>query len=166
MAADSASQPPNDESFFEERVGIPLDGDHHHTKAASGDWQTADDGRPVLLIGTFNKVSEYTRGMFRHIHHRFRTMLREVEQLVICGYGFGDKGINSEIVGWYYAKRGRRFVIIDPNHDRLVSNARRAIGDKWGDWEMRGSVAFIEKKLEEVAAGRRRCVDSSARCSW
>ena len=150
LAENARSQRPNDESFFEEWIGIPLDGDHHHPKTASGDWQTADDGRPIMLVGTFNKISEYTRGMFRDIHHRFRTMLREVEQLVVCGYSFGDKGINSEIIGWYYAKRGRRIVVIDPNRAKLVSRARRAIRDKWGDWESRGSVAFIEKRLEEV----------------
>ena len=150
-AAEAASQPPNDESLFEERIGIPLNGDPHHTRAANGDWQTAMDSRPVLLVGTFNKISEYTRGMFRDLHHRFRSMLREVDQLVVCGYGFGDKGINSEVVRWYYAKRGRRFVVIHPDGDKLVSNARGAIGNKWRDWETRGSVVFIEKPLEEVS---------------
>ena len=149
-AAEAASQPPNDESLFEERIGIPLNGDHHHIRAANGDWQTAMDCRPVLLVGTFNKISEYTRGMFRDLHYRFRSMLREVDQLVVCGYGFGDKGINSEVVRWYYAKRGRRFVVIHPDRDKLVSNARGAIGNKWHDWSSRDSVVFIDKRLEEV----------------
>lgn len=146
----AASGPPQDESFFEERIGFPLNGDHHHTRAANGDWQTALDSRPVLLVGTFNKISEYTSGMFRDLHHKFRSMLREVDKLVVCGYGFGDKGINSEVVGWYYTKRGRRFVVIDPDRDKLVLNARGAIRNKWRDWETRDSVAFIEKPLEEV----------------
>ena len=57
-------RPDNRESFFDDRIGIPLDGDHHHTKTDDGIFQTALDGRPLLLIGTFNKIPEYTKGIF------------------------------------------------------------------------------------------------------
>ena len=43
--AESANQPPKDESYFEERIGIPLDGDHHHTIADKR--QSANTHRPV-----------------------------------------------------------------------------------------------------------------------
>ena len=58
----------------------------------------------MLLVGTFNKVSEYSQGIFRELHYRFRRTLHKADQLVVCGYSFGDKGINSEIIEWYYAK--------------------------------------------------------------
>ncbi len=142
---------PNDsESWYDDRIGIPLDGDRYHTKTDDGTFQTALDGRPLLLIGTFNKLSEYSQGMFRELHYRFRSTIREVDQLVVCGYSFGDKGINSEIIEWYYTERGRRFVIIHPNRNELIMNARGAIQKKWDDWEKGGSVEFIAKRLEDV----------------
>ena len=104
----------------------------------------------MLLVGTFNKIPDYTGGIFRELHHRFRSTLREADRLVVCGYSFGDKAINSEVIEWCYAKRGRRFLIIHPNRDELVSNARGAIRSKWNEWESEGAVAFIAKRLEEV----------------
>ena len=71
--------------------------------------------------------------------------------MVVCGYSFGDKGINSEIIEWYYAKRGRRFVIIHPDRDGLLYNARPAISNKWDEWEDKDSINFIEQRLEFVS---------------
>lgn len=150
LPADAVKQLPNDEIFFDERIGIPRNGIPHHT-STSVDWKDAINGRPVLLIGTFNKVPEYTRGMFRDLHYRFRSMLREVDQLMVCGYAFGDKGINSEVINWYYATRDRHLVVVHPDPYTLLSNARGAIRHKWSDWKGRGSVTLITKRLEEVS---------------
>ncbi len=83
--AQAVSRLPKDELFFEERIGILRNGDPHHTRTASGDWLDPINDRPLLLIGTINKISEYTRGMFRDLHYRFRTMLRDADQLMVCG---------------------------------------------------------------------------------
>ncbi len=143
-------RPKGSEPWYEDRIGIPLDGRHYRTKTANGAWQWALDGRPQLLIGTFNKIYDYSRGMFRDLHYRFRLALRGADQLVVCGYSFGDKGINSEIIEWYYAERGRRFVIIHPDRNELVTHARGAIQEHWDKWDKNGSVGFITKRLEDV----------------
>ena len=67
-----------------------------------------------------------------------------------CGYGFGDRGINSELVDWYYGRSGRRFVIIHPEPDSLVENARGAIRKHWGEWERNDSISIIEKRFEDI----------------
>ena len=75
----------------------------------------ASKGRPELIIGTFNKFEEYSQGMFLDLYYRFRAMLKEVDQLAICGYSFGDKGINGLILEWFYAEPDRRrFLIFIP----------------------------------------------------
>ena len=143
-------RPDNSKDFFDDQIGIPLNGDRYHTKTEAGISQLPVDGRPLLLIGTFNKILNYSGGMFRELHYRFRSKIREANQLVVCGYSFGDKGINSEIIEWYYAERGRRFVIIHPDREELVTNARGSIKNKWDKWEKNGSVVFIAKRLENV----------------
>ena len=136
--------------WSDDRIGIPLSGDHYRMQTAKGVLQVPLDGRPMLLIGTFNKISEYSRGVFLDLYYHFRTTLNEASKLVICGYSFGDKGINSEITGWYSAEEGRRLVVIDPNPTELVASARRAIANKWCKWEKQEGVEFIAKRLEEV----------------
>ena len=128
---------------------IPINCYPHRIQIDSG-IQYAEDGRPLLLIGTFNKISEYSSGIFRELHHRFRSTIMEANQMVVCGYGFGDKGINNEIIDWYYGKRGRRLVIIHPDPDSLVDNARGAIRKNWPEWEKYGSISTIRKRFEHV----------------
>ena len=115
-----------------------------------GNYQYAEDGRPQLLIGTFNKISDYSSGIFRELHYRFRSTLSKARILVICGYSFGDKGINEEIIEWVQGENGRRIVVIHPDPSSLVANARGAIQNNWDDWKNSGSISFTEKKFECV----------------
>ena len=143
--------PRDSSSGFDSRIGIPLDGDHYHTKTKDGEFQWPIDGRPLLLIGTFNKISQYSSGIFLDLYYQFRTTLSEADNIVICGYGFGDKGINAQLIDWYYDQRGRRVVIIHPDPDSLVAAARPAIRRIWVDvWQESNSISIIEKRFEDV----------------
>ena len=138
--------------FYHEKIGIPLDY-YQRTRTVDGNLQTTVDCRPLLLIGTFNKISEYSSGIFRELHHRFRSTILKANQMVVCGYGFGDKGINTEIIDWIYDKRGRRLVIIHPDPNGLVANARGAIRKNWPKWKKNGLISIISKRFEDV------CID-------
>ena len=123
--------------------------DCRRLKTSTGDWLDSR-GRPLLLIGTFNKISEYSSGIFRDIHCCFRSTVRKADLLVVCGYSFGDKGINSEIVDWTCGDRKRHLTIIHPDKQYLLSHARPAIRDIWNEWEKHNSVSVIDKYLEDV----------------
>lgn len=136
---------------YDGRIVIPLDGDQYHTRTDDGKLEFPVNGRPLLLIGTFNKISAYSSGIFGELHQRFRSTIREANRMVICGYGFGDKGINTEILEWYYDERGRRLVVIHPEPDDLFRNARPAIQRVWEDeWERRPSISIVRKRLEDL----------------
>lgn len=119
----------------------------------------ANPGRPELLIGTFNKPAEYSQGIFLDLHHNFRAMLEGADQLLFCGYSFGDKGINTAILEWFYAKRGRRFLVIHPDIEELVKSARGAIKRRWEkdplcpeEVALKEATTVISKRLEDVTA--------------
>ena len=141
---------PENGDWYDERIGIPVNGDYWHTRTDSDVLQRPPDGRPSLLIGTFNKIATYSSGIFRELHYQFRSSINKAGQIVICGYSFGDKGINAEIIEWYYHKRGRRLVIIHPDPESLVENARGAIQNKWDNWKDSGAIKLISKRLEDV----------------
>ena len=138
--------------WYDERIGIRRKGGHNHTKRDAVP-RMRPESIPMLLIGTFNKVADYSQGIFLDLHHRFRSTLREADLLVVCGYSFGDKGINTAVIEWYYEKRGRRLLIIHPNRDELVCNARAAIqGHFNGEWKDSNSIDFMPSRLEDVDA--------------
>ena len=137
--------------WYDVRIGIiPPNVYCYRTQTHEGVRQDPFDGRPLLLIGTFNKISEYSSGVFRELHYRFRSTISKADQMILCGYGFGDKGINAEIIEWYYDKRGRRLIIIHPDTDSLIATARGAIRNKWSDWKEKGSILCINKQFEDV----------------
>ena len=94
----------------------------------------AHNGRPEMLIGTFNKLAQYSQGIYLDLYYRFRRMLDTADQLAVCGYSFGDKGINTVITEWFDAKpTSRRLLVIHPDHEELFKNARGAIRFRWKD---------------------------------
>lgn len=133
-----------------EVIGLPLESDIWHTKNPHGELQRPIDGRPLFLAGTFNKMLYYTSGIYAGIYCRYLENLRSTGMLIICGYGFGDKGVNNSIIDWIYGEPGRKMFVIHPNSKRLQKSARRAISKHWNLWIKNGLLKVIEKKVEEV----------------
>jgi len=133
------------------RIGIPLTRDIDHTKGPDGKGQSTIDGRPMLLIGTFNKMLRYTIGMFTHLYCQFYRGLLQTSGLVICGYGFGDKSINARISEWIDYSAQHRAVVIDPDSFVLRQRARGEIAKHWCDWEQKGKLVVIPKGVEKAA---------------
>jgi hypothetical protein len=141
---------PDGGDWWDERVGLPLTPDIQHTRAPDGRPQRAIDFRPLLLIGTFNKIPDYTGGVFVDLFAQFRRRLGESDALVVCGYGFGDKGINSQIIEWLYGDRGRRIVVVHPEPASLRGSARGAIRNKWDTWLEEGVLRLCTSKARDA----------------
>ena len=108
-------------------------------------------GRPELLIGTFNKMWGYLLGIFEESFYIFKKSLDKSDTLIISGYGFGDKGINTKLHNWLKSKQSKKMVIIHPNKRELIRNSRGIF--PLGFMSMVGKhpkISFIEKKFENV----------------
>jgi hypothetical protein len=109
-----------------------------------------DNTTPILLIGSFNKLPEYTRGLNFRFQVLFDNYLNESNYLVISGYGFADQGINSRIFSWLYSSINNRIILIHNNVESLKKSARPAISDIIDDWIIKGIVIHIPKFIEEI----------------
>jgi len=121
------------------RVGIPMTDDLFDTP-----------GRPELLVGTFNKMHQYTASVFADIHCHFHRCLRRTNLLVCCGYGFGDKGINTKLVEWINADSSNRLIIVHPDLCTLMGCSRGAVANHWQEWQRAGKMRAVEKRVEKV----------------
>lgn len=142
------------------QICIPPKGQYQQRlRAEDGAHVYAARGRPELLIGTFNKLAEYSQGISLDLYYRFRRMLNAADQLAVCGYSFGDKGINTVLLEWFYAKPDRRrLLLIHPDPKELVKNARGAIRNRWekipflpDEVSLEEATTVIPKRLEEVS---------------
>ncbi|MBI3189440.1 MAG: SIR2 family protein, partial [Ignavibacteriales bacterium] len=139
----------NDKRGLEE-IAILLDWDIWHTKDLSGKRQWPAGGRPKFLAGTFNKMLNYSFDIYADQHYQFHKSLRGTKNLIVCGYGFHDKGINIKIAEWLYADERCKLIVIHPKPDDLVSSARGVISNNWDSWETANKLQVINKGIEEI----------------
>jgi len=132
-------------------IGIPLGNDIRRTRNRAGEMQRLADGRPMLLAGTFNKVLQYTSGIYAELHYQFYRSLRHARRLVVCGYGFGDKGINTPIIEWVNSRPDQRVVLVHPEPEELKGAARGAISGNWDRWVSQNKMTIISRPVEETS---------------
>lgn len=118
---------PDDGDWFDERLGIVLDNDIDHAKSPTGTrMRSLPEKEPKILIGTFNKIYEYTESIFNDIYYQFRALLGKSNTLVVSGYSFGDKGVNNAILEWLYRNRQNKIVVIHLNPRELLGDTARS----------------------------------------
>jgi hypothetical protein len=69
--------------------------------------------------------------------------------LIICGYGFGDKGINSRIINWRHSHRDNTIVIIRRDCP-FDESARIAIHNNLADWANDPTVIHLNANAESA----------------
>lgn len=143
----------NGGSWFDERIGIVLDGDIDHSRNKDGRLMRSRPPEPLILTGTFNKVGEYTGSIYSDIYSTFKTLLKTTNYLVVSGYSFGDKGINTAIVEWLFNNIRNKIVVIHPDSSRLLKQvARRAIQRIANDIAPE-NFTTLAKSIEKVSWG-------------
>jgi len=101
------------------------------------------DSRPIVLTGTFDKILAYETWIFPDQHLRFHEALRRANRLVVIGYSFGDKAINSRIIAWLGRSPTNTLVVCHREPDLLQDGARGAIRSKWQLWKQRDQLRIL-----------------------
>lgn len=122
--------------------------DHHLSKyklyKEYGDLVNPD---PLILVGTYNKQQEYVNGFFTALFVEFYQRLQKSNTLVICGYGFSDKAINSQIIFWMNKSTDNKLILIHEDPELLVKSATISIRNGVAKWVDRGQIWYIRKML-------------------
>lgn len=132
------------------QVAALVGNDSEHPSDTSGETFRKVDG-PLVLAGTFNKLFDYSRHIWFELQCQFHQALNHSDRLVVCGYGFGDKGINSKIIDWIDAQPARKMLIAHPTPAQLKLAARPAIGRSWTRLESAGKVTVVSKGVEHLS---------------
>lgn len=142
---------PDNGNWFDERIGIALDGDIDHAKSIQGRlMRSTPEKEPLILVGTFNKIYEYTESIFNDVYCQFRSLLNKSRNLVISGYGFGDKGVNTAILEWLYKDRSNKIIVIHPEPDNLLQRTARLAIRKTYRGVAQDNFNTIPKRIQDV----------------
>lgn len=103
-----------------------------------------------ILTGVHNKMLEYTSSLFTDLFCRFWRTLNKTHVLIVSGYSFGDKGVNSRIIHWLNSKEAK-MLIIHPDIEELKRTVRGAIINNWDSWYKNDKLFLIEKGIEDLS---------------
>jgi hypothetical protein len=109
------------------------------------------DGRPAILVGTINKILQYSNPIYLDLQCCFHRLLMRCETLVVAGYSFSDKAINTRIIQWIDLGSPKKLIVIHPNPDSLRKRARTAIRNIWPTWLATRTLSLVSKSVENVA---------------
>ncbi len=110
--------------------------------------QAPEDSRLMMLIGRHNKLFQYSSYVYDALQFAFHRALKASKTLVVCGYGWGDKGINTKILNWRFA-HPRKLVVIRPDHP-FPEGARTAITQGFVNWQEDERFVHVPARAEEV----------------
>jgi len=141
---------PENTDWSSEFIGIHTNLTSSRFTQSQGRTLHALDHRPIILVGTHNKMLDYTGGIIEDLFRLFNLSLRRINTLIICGYSFGDRGINTKIIDWIYSSPDNRIIVIHDNPDILKNNWRGAISKHWDKWLRENKLKIIKKKIEDT----------------
>jgi len=83
-------------------------------------------------------------------------MLTSTRGLIISGYSFRDKGINSWLIDWMDSSPRNKILLISPNTEKCIGLARPGIRENWTKWKDLERVKEISVPIEEVSWNQHR----------
>lgn len=142
----------NRDGWFNEKIAIIPDEWNGVYTLPNGDIMSRlPDKEPYILIGTFNKIYEYTESIFSDIYNQFRILLKKTNNLIVSGYSFGDKGINTAILDWLYTNAGNKIIIIHHDPASLLANNVRSAIRKAYTGQAKTNFVTIPKQIQDTS---------------
>lgn len=90
------------------------------------DSRKRNNKRAEILVGAFNKILSYSAGHYFRKLVIFFKFLEKIDSLVISGYSFNDKGINTILINRMFNSKSRlKPIVIDPKGKKLLTEVAR-----------------------------------------
>lgn len=134
-----------------DRLGLSINPDFDHCKDSDGYYLTNISYTPSFLTGTYNKLLSYNSGIYKQIHNRFDVSLENHNTIIMSGYGWNDRGINSKLFEWLGSSKNNRIILL---HKNPISIKEKSKGGLWNRYERLVSnkmIIPIEKWLSDTA---------------
>lgn len=118
-------------------VGNAVDG--------TGKRLVAQTGMPSYLTG-INKSDAYQRGIYTDIHFHFYTLLRDLDHILMSGYGWGDTAINFRLDSWFDRSRANKLILLQEKPEELT-NRSLVFATGYNAWTNAGQLKCVDRWL-------------------
>jgi len=127
------------------------DGTHVVKKPLRPNRYIREMGEPLILIGTFNKILGYSTWFFHDLYCLWSNILRGSQALVVMGYSFRDKGINTRLIELIQQEKTHKMVVIHPDPESLKQIMRNAVSKLFDNQSYKSQLDVIAKRVECVS---------------
>ena len=103
---------------------------------------------PMVLVGTHNKTTNYSGPIFEDQQAHMLSVMNKTSNLVICGYSFGDKAVNTRIQHWLDKSTSNRMILIHRNPNRCMDSARAGLNHVLKHCKDKGQLKVLEQGAE------------------
>gem|GEM_PF-6267505 len=115
-----------------------------------------DGHRPLMLIGTVNKMIDYASDGWIDLQWMFRQKLYLTKILIVSGYGWGDGLVNSRVRNWLRGDKTRKIVFIHGEPEKISFFGMSLFADEsgWSGWNKvkdSAQIIFIRKWIQDVS---------------
>jgi hypothetical protein len=114
--------------------------------------QAKEGSTPMMLIGRHNKLYHYSSYVYDVLQFCFHQALKASDVLVVCGYGWGDKGVNSKILNWRFSG-SNTLVVIRPD-EPFPETSRLAVLQGMANWKDNKRIVHISARAEDMTWDR------------
>lgn len=105
-----------------------------------------DPRKPILLIGTYNKLAKYIESIYLDLFCLFYKTIYHHHTIIVVGYSFGDKGINEKLFDWVL-QENHKMIIIDPCVENLKNKMWPVLN---GEWDKKEKIIPIQEYSENI----------------
>lgn len=109
-----------------------------------------DPRKPIILIGTYNKLAEYIKSIYLELFYRFYNTINKHSIIIISGYSFSDRGINEKIFNWLLSGN-KKMILIDPYVEKLKNMMSSIL---FSEWNKKNKIVPIKEYVENVTLTR------------
>jgi len=131
------------------KTAILLGSSPYSARDGAGKQLTPLFARPSFLSG-INKMTSYQRGIYADIHFRFHQLLRNSDQIVMSGYGWGDTAINFILDKWMEESERNRIILLYKSPKKLADRSL-ILASCWDGYIKSGQLACINKYFQDVS---------------
>lgn len=123
--------------------------DHWHCKNGKGKMLSILESYPIFITGTYNKQSDYSHGIVRYVHLKFFEQLSKNNIIIMSGYGWNDKGINTYLFEWILTSQNRKLILLHENPESL-KESKSAMWHRYDDLIKWGRLIPIKKWMSDT----------------
>ena len=114
--------------------------------------QLSPEPRPVILIGSFNKLLDYRFGIFAELHFQFFQVLRKHTTIVMSGYSWNDIGINAWLSEWFASSPQKRLILLHHKQPGDITIGINTIfRQRFRELLESGRITLIQKWISEIS---------------